>query len=266
MNPFNIKGKRIIVTGASSGIGKVVAKHLASEGAHLVITGRNVDRLADVLEEINRPKELDEREHSKERVHKMISGDLTDNSFVKELGETAKIIGGFNGVVHCAGTIRLLPFLFQSEDSFRELMEINYFAPVRLLHRLLKEKKGILKFASIVLISSITSSDRGTGGGSIYGSSKGALEGLVRSLSVELGKSRIRVNTIAPGMVETEAIEALSHQITPEALKKDQLRYPLGRYGSPLDVAYACHYLLSEASSWVTGTRLVVDGGISSKV
>lgn len=277
-NPFNLAGNRILVTGASSGIGREVARQLAEAGAHLVITGRDEPRLTHVLDMLHalKPGETTRQEPSGDVAvgagregadperHRMLAGDLTDATFLEQLCDLSRSVGRLDGFVHCAGSIRLLPFPYQTEESIRELMEVNYFAPVGLLHRLLKQKQ-FQKPASVVLISSVTSSSRGTGGGSIYGSSKGALEGLVRSLAIELGRSGIRVNTIAPGMVETEAIEQLQQQLPPEALKKDRQRYPLGRYGLPSDVAHACWYLLSEASSWVTGTRLVIDGGLSAQ-
>ena len=281
MTAFNLHNKHILVTGASSGIGRGVALQLASAGARLTIVGRNEERLFGVMEMLNGV--------NRKRVgnagigvglngqgHQMIVGDLTDESHLSAIldslgdsggsgGQGSGVSGGpIHGLVHAAGQIKLVPFAFQHEAGIRELMEVNYFAPVRLVHRLLKAKR-IRKNGSVVLISSITGSHGGTGGGTIYGSSKGALEGLVRSLAVELGRSKIRVNTIAPGVVETEAIEEIRKQVSPEAMEKDMQRYPLGRYGTPSDVAYAVQYLLSDASAWVTGTRVVVDGGLSAQ-
>jgi len=248
-NPFEVSGKRIIVTGASSGIGRAVAVQLSDAGAEVLINGRDADRL-EVTRKSMPAVDVE-----------MIIGDLNEESCIEQLSSIERPL---DGLVHCAGKIHLLPFTFQNEDAIREVMEVNYFAPVRLIHSLLKAKK-FRKPSSIVLLSSVTSSERGTGGGSIYGSSKGALEGLVRSLALELGRNRIRVNTVAPGMVETEGVDELRKTLSAEALKKDVQKYPLGRYGSPSDIALSCQFLLSDASAWITGTRLLVDGGLSTQ-
>ncbi|PTM04680.1 MAG: 3-oxoacyl-ACP reductase [Bacteroidetes bacterium] len=246
---FEIVDKKILVTGASSGIGKAVAIHLALEGASLLINGRDEQRLKETFASLHGAG------------HDFVVGDLTDETCIENIAEKSSKI---EGLVHCAGLVQLLPFRYQTEESIRTMMEVNYFAPTQLIHKLVKNKK-LSKPASIVIISSITSASSGTVGGSIYGSSKGAIEGLVRSLAIELGRSKVRINTIAPGMVETEAIDSLRLQVSDDALKMDMRKYPLGRYGNPIDVALACQYLLSDASNWVTGIRLVVDGGLSAQ-
>jgi NAD(P)-dependent dehydrogenase (short-subunit alcohol dehydrogenase family) len=142
-------------------------------------------------------------------------------------------------------------------------MEVNYMAPTLLLQTLIKKRK-ISRNASIIVISSVTSANFGSIGGTIYGSSKGALEGLVKSLSIELGRQNIRVNSISPGIIETEAIETLKKSLGEESFQNDLKKYPLGRYGKPKDVASAVHFLLSDSSSWITGINLVVDGGLTA--
>jgi len=157
----------------------------------------------------------------------------------------------------------LMPFQIHSDQSIRELMEVNYMAPTLLLQSLIKKRK-ISRNASIIVISSVTSANFGSIGGTIYGSSKGALEGLVKSLSIELGRQNIRVNSISPGIIETEAIEKLKKSLGEESFQNDLKKYPLGRYGKPKDVASAVHFLLSDSSSWITGINLIVDGGLTA--
>ena len=245
---FQIKGKRILVTGASSGIGRGISERLANAGAHLYLCGRNRDRLDTVTNSLNGNE------------HQPMLGDLTSSDVQLKIATECEKL---DGVVLNAGLIELMPFQIHNDQSIRELMEVNYMAPTLLLQSLIKKRK-ISRNASIIVISSVTSANFGSIGGTIYGSSKGALEGLVRSLSIELGRQGIRVNSISPGIIETEAIEVLKKSLGEESFQNDLKKYPLGRYGKPKDVASAVHFLLSDSSSWITGTNLVVDGGLTA--
>jgi NAD(P)-dependent dehydrogenase (short-subunit alcohol dehydrogenase family) len=245
---FNIKGKRILVTGSSSGIGRGISERLANAGAHLYLCGRNKNRLDAVTHSLKGNK------------HRAFLGDLTSSEIQMHItAECEKL----DGVVLNAGLIELMPFQIHNDQSVRKIMEVNYMAPALLLQRLIKNRK-ISRNASIIVISSVTSANFGSIGGTIYGSSKGALEGLVKSLSVELGRQGIRVNSISPGIIETEAIEVLKKSLGEESFQSDLKKYPLGRYGEPEDVASAVHFLMSNSSSWITGTNLVVDGGLTA--
>ncbi|MAZ96094.1 MAG: 3-oxoacyl-ACP reductase [Flavobacteriales bacterium] len=245
---FHLKDKKILVTGASSGIGKGIAERLARAGAHLYICGRDKERLDRVAESLNGTS------------HQTFLGDLTSAELQEHIASECEKL---DGVVLNAGLIELIPFQIHNDQSIRELMEVNYMAPTLLLQKLIKNRK-IARNASMILMSSVTSAVHGSIGGTIYGSSKGALEGLVKSLSIELGKQGIRVNSVSPGIIQTEAIEVLRTSLGEESFQNDLKKYPLGRYGEPKDVASAVHFLLSDSSSWITGINLVVDGGLTA--
>lgn len=244
-NPFSLQGKRILVTGASSGIGRAIAIECSKMGAAVYITARDKKRLEETLMQMEQPK-----------LHTTIMADLTShedrNSLVKELPDC------LDGIVQCAGFTISKPFIFVSEENLHSVMEVNFEAPVLLTQLLLKKKK-IAKSASIVFLSSISGVYVSLIANSIYSASKGAINGIVKTLALELAGKQIRVNTVMPGMVETNIIsEGL---ISDEQLAEDAKRYPLKRYGKPEEVAYAAVYLLSDASKWVTGSNLLIDGG-----
>ena len=169
-----------------------------------------------------------------------------------------KIEDKLDGIVHCAGFTIPKPFQFIAADDIDAIMEVNYKAPA-LLSQLLVKKKKMNKGASIVFISSISGVWVSAVGASLYSSSKGAINGLARAMAIELAPKSIRVNCVNPGMIDTNLYG--NGEITEEQLKEDAKRYPLGRYGKPEEVAMAVVYLLSDASSWVTGTNLKIDGG-----
>lgn len=246
-NPFSLKGKTILVTGASSGIGKATAIECSKMGATVVITARNEERLTETLNELEGEG------------HKMIIADLTKDDEVKRLIEE---VDNLDGIALCAGKPMTLPVLFCTPDKFADIYQTNLFAPFELL-RILIRKKKINKQASIVYIVSIGGTERCTPGNAIYGSGKAALKSIIRYSAVELGSKSIRVNGICPGMVETPLIHRGS--ISEEQMAEDKKRYPLGRYGQPIDIANGVIYLLSDASSWLTGQSIVIDGGITAR-
>lgn len=248
-NPFSLEGKIILVTGASSGIGKATAIECSKMGATLIITGRNEDRLRETFSELD----------GKERNHKFIVSDLTTEEGLDIIIKDTPIL---NGLVLCAGKGNTLPMQFSSTEKFESVFNINFFSPVELF-RLLMKKKKLEKSSSVVMIASIGGIRRITFGNGIYGASKAALNTIMKYCAREYGVSRlIRVNSICPGMVETPLIH--SGNLTDEQLEADRKTYPLQRYGQPIDIANAAIYLLSDASSWVTGHALVVDGGVTA--
>jgi NAD(P)-dependent dehydrogenase (short-subunit alcohol dehydrogenase family) len=244
-NPFSLKGKRILVTGASSGIGRSVAIECSRMGASVILTARNEERLQETLSQM---KESDR--------HQFIVADLANVEDIKKVVNS--INGPLNGIVHCAGFTIPKPFRFISESDLDAIMDVNYKAPVLLSQELLKGKE-IDKGASIVFISSISGVLVSYIAGSLYSGSKGALNGIAKGMAIELASKQIRVNCVTPGMIKTSILN--DGIITNEQLEEDAKRYPLGRYGKPEEVAYAVVYLLSDAATWVTGSNLLIDGG-----
>jgi NAD(P)-dependent dehydrogenase (short-subunit alcohol dehydrogenase family) len=241
-NPFSLEGKTILVTGASSGIGQGIAVSCSKMGAKVVLNGRNKQRLHETLS-------LMEGEG-----HEVKAGDLTDCSTVTSL---VNALPKLDGVVHCAGLGQRVPCKFLNEEDVDKVMSVNFKAPVLLQTELLKQKK-VNKGASIVFIASIASWSPSIGN-SIYSASKGAIISYSKCLSLELAPRLIRVNCISPAMVWTDLV--LNDGISEEQLKEDESTYPLKRYGTPEDIAYLTVYMLSNASSWMTGSNVKISGG-----
>lgn len=242
-NPFSLKDKTILVTGASSGIGRAIAIECSKMGASVIITARSEERLQETLREMEGEQ------------NKLIVADLSIDEDIENL---ANEMPALDGVVHCAGFTIPKPFIFLSKDDVDAVMKVNFSTPVFLTQKLLKSKK-INKKASIVFISSISGVYVSSVAGSLYSASKGAVNGIVKGMAIELAAKQIRVNSVNPGMIETNIFSA--GIISEEQLNEDKKKYPLKRYGKPEEVAYAVIYLLSEASSWTTGSNILIDGG-----
>ena len=242
-NPFTLEGRTILITGASSGIGRTTAIECSRMGARLIITGRDSDRLDEVCHELEGSG------------HQAIIADLTQEDQVESLLSQLPVI---DGVVLCAGQGTVVPFKMADRKKIDPIFEINYFAPVELLRLLIKKKK-LANDSSVVFVSSIGGVDSITIGNSIYGASKAALNSAMRFCALELAPKKIRVNSVCPGMVNTKLIKGGA--VSEEQHQADMQKYPLKRYGEPEDIAHGIVYLLSNASSWVTGHSLVIDGG-----
>lgn len=240
---FSLKGKIILITGASSGIGRAVAQQCAAAGATCIITARNQDRLKETQEGL--PGEG----------HQIILSDLSLEDGINNLVSNLPKV---NGVVCCAGIVETKMLKFTEEDDLQRLFSTNTFSTIRLIRDMVQQKK-LNKEASIILVSSISGVRCGYLGGSLYGASKGALEGFIKATALELAPQKIRVNTIMPGMIETPLMA--DSVIDSEQLEADKLRFPLKRYGQANEVGYASVYLLSDATKWITGTSLLMDGG-----
>lgn len=246
-NPFSLEGKVILVTGASSGIGKAIAIECTKMGANVIITARNTERLNDTFLQLQGD------------CNKKIIADLNNQDDIDNLLNQLPIL---NGLVHCAGLTKTLPFSFVNEEALSSVMNVNFVTPVLMSAKLVKKKK-ISKGASIVFISSISGVYCSATSASIYSASKGAVNGIVKGMALDLASKQIRVNCVNPGMIDTNIFDAGT--ITKEQLEEDKRNYPLKRYGKPEEVAYAAIYLLSDASKWVTGSNLLIDGGFTLK-
>lgn len=242
-NPFGLLGKTILVTGASSGIGRATAIECTKLGAKVVITGRCEERLQETFHELEGEG------------HLMIIADLSDDSDIHELVKGMPLV---DGVVHAAGINDTKLFQFFKKSELVSVFNTNFFAPV-ILSQLLLKKKLLKKGGSIVFLSSIDGLLTVHIGNSMYSATKGAVSAIMKGMAIELATKSIRVNAVLPGMTETPLIH--NDDITQEQLNEDMKLYPLKRYGKPEEVAYAVIYLLSDASSWVTGTNLLIDGG-----
>jgi len=242
-NPFSLEGKKILITGASSGIGRAIAIECSKMGATVILSARNEERLRETLLQMEG------------NGHKLIVADLNKEDDRKQLVEQSS---NLHGLVNCAGLIKTLPFQFVNTETLENVMNINFIAPTLISAQLVKKKK-ILKNSSIVFISSIAGIWSVSPANSIYSASKGAINGMAKNMALDLADKNIRVNCVNPASVDTSIYDA--GIIAPEQLEEDKKRYPLKRYGKPEEVAYAVIYLLSDASSWVTGSNLVIDGG-----
>lgn len=245
-NPFSLNGKTILVTGASSGIGQATAIECSKMDASISISGRNLERLQVTYDSMNYSAS-----------HRMIPAELTCSS---ELENLVNSIDKLDGAVLCAGSGVTVPVKFANHEKFQRVFEINFFSQIELV-RLLYKKKKLNKYASIVFIDSIGGTHDISLGSIVYGTSKAALLSATRYCAKEFAQQMIRVNCICPGMVDTPLIH--KGTITEDQLHDDMTRYPLKRYGKAEEIAYMAIYLLSDASSWVTGQDFVIDGGIT---
>ena len=241
-NPFTLEGKTILVTGASSGIGQGIAVTCSKMGAKVIINGRNTIKLQETSSLMESDSAI------------IMAGDLTDaETLVSLVGALPKL----DGVVHCAGRGQRIPCKDLQEENLSQVMEVNFKAPVMLQAELLRQKK-INKAASIVFIASIASWSPSFGN-SVYSASKGAIISYANCLALGLAPRKIRVNCISPAMVWTDLI--LTDGTDVDQLKEDEQKYPLKRYGTPEDIANLTVYMLSDASTWMTGSNVKISGG-----
>lgn len=249
ISPFNLNGKTILVTGASSGIGRQIAIDCSRFGARVIIIGRNNERLKQTL------KLLDGNNHI------VIKEDITNFELINN--KLNKInIPILDGVVHSAGILKIAPIKIINILDIEEVFKTNLIASVSITKHLLSY--NLINYGgSVVFISSVNGNSKFVKGFSTYAASKAALSSYSKSFALEYAKKRIRFNTINPGMVKTEMLQELQKVLSPEIIEVDKLKYPFNDYCEPEDISHACIYLLSEASKWVTGTSIIIDGGLS---
>lgn len=245
INPFSLTDKMILVTGASSGIGRSIAIACANMGAVVFVNGRNLSRINETISLLPGTN------------HKAVIGDLTSADAIEDI---VKSLPKLDGIVHCAGIGERTLCKSITEAELDRMMNINFKAPVLLQTEILKQKR-INKGSSIVFVASIAQESPAIGN-ALYSASKGALISYANCLGIELAPRKIRVNCISPAMVWTDLI--FKGGVTEEELLEDEKRYPLKRYGKPNDIANLAVYLLSDASTWMTGSNVKITGGVTN--
>ena len=242
MNPvYSLEGKTILVTGASSGIGRQIALRCSEVGSFTVITGRDKKHLHDTYEGLCA------------EITSEVICDLSDEMEIAALAASLPLL---DGIVLCAGMVKTAPVKHNSRGSVEEVFKTNTFSNITLIQCLLRLNK-INKGASVVFISSVASL-KPYKGNSLYSASKGALNSFAKVMALECGVKNIRVNCIHPGIIRTKTKSNFSE----EDMVKQAEMIPLG-FGTVDDIAYGCIYLLSDAGRWITGTDLIIDGGQS---
>lgn len=246
-NPFSLEGKTVLVTGAASGIGRATAIQCAEMGAKVLLVDLNEKGLQEA-------QKIIAREDTEYRAF-----DLTD---LDKMADMVSTLPKLDGVASNAGIVLSLLAKFSEPKDMERIFKINTFSHINLIQQLINQKK-LNKGASIVFTSSMSGVYCGLAGGSLYGATKSAILGYTKALAIELAPRGIRVNTIHPGMIETPL--TASTALSKELLEEDAKNYPLGRYGKPEEIAYSIVYLLSDATVWMTGSQLLIDGGYSVK-
>ena len=243
-NPYTLEGKRVLITGASSGIGRATAVECAKLGASCVLSGRNEARLQETLSMLEGVG------------HVTIAADLLNADDLQRIASQCEKL---DGVVLNAGINLMAPIYFLTEENVNQVFATNTLAPMHLMQALLKARKINAK-ASLVFTSSIDAVNPDVSS-SAYAASKAALTSFMRSCAKELAPRQIRANAVHPGLVET----GMKHNgmVSDEDLEKNKELYLLKRYAHPEEIAWAIIYLLSDASAFVTGSVLTIDGGIS---
>lgn len=241
-NPFTLIGKTVLITGASSGIGRATAIECAKLGATCVLCGRNEQRLQETLQALEGAN------------HIVIAADLLSEEGIQAIANQAPKL---DGVVCNAGINMMAPIYFLKSEEINTVFQTNVVAPMNLMNALLR-KKCINNQASLVFMSSMDAVNPDAGS-SAYAASKAALTSFMRSCAKELAPRKIRSNAIQPGLVETGMMH--NGYVSEEDLEKNKQHYLLKRFAQPEEIAWSIVYLLSDASSFMTGSIITIDGG-----
>lgn len=248
LNPLNLSGKNVMVTGASSGIGKGIAILLSKIGANVIMVARNEERLKEVLTELEPGN------------HSYYLYDLNNPDGIGTMVDDVCREGlKLNGLVHSAGISRTVPLQYLNLNDLKNIMSVNFYSFIELAKHFSRRKNND-NGGSIVAISSI-SSKVGARGLTAYSASKGALDSAIKPLALELAPKGIRINSVAPGMIQTQLYDGLKQIANSGALEDNLKKRQVMGIGEPEDVAHAVAFLLSDASRFITGTSMIVDGG-----
>ena len=252
-NPFSLVGKTIVISGAASGIARQCAVSCSKMGARLILLDLNEEGLKETMTLVERPEE-----------HFIAKIDLTEKEKIASVIEEGVLKAGkISGLLNCAGISMTLPMNVVKEEALDRLFKVNVYTGYYLTQEICKRKFLSEEGASIVFFSSVAGS-YGSSGKSVYSMTKGALKAVTKSLAVELARIKVRVNSISPGVIVTPINQNLPHIADPEKRAQLESQHLLG-LGKTTDIANACIYLLSDASRWVTGTNLYIDGGFTAK-
>lgn len=251
INPLDLTGKTILITGASSGIGRTTAIHLSKLGARVILVSRSEDKLRETISCMEGER------------HSIYPFDLKEIDQIEEL--INKIVnqqGKLNGLVHCAGIADMRPLQMTKYSFVHDMLLINFYAFIELV-RVIAKKGNCTDNASLIAISSIRSI-KGEKSLIAYCASKGALDSAIRAMAKELAAKNIRVNSVVPGFIKTSLVNSYVESAGNEEFNKNVLASQYLGLGDTSDVANAIAFLLSDASKFVTGTGLIVDGGYLS--
>lgn len=244
INPFSLEGKTILVTGASSNIGRQIAIKCSEMGAIIILSARNEEQLNETLALMTGEN------------HQVAPCDLSNPEAIRSLVEQMPEL---DGIIMCAAIFRTTPIRNNRRKYTEELFNINTFSNIDLVQQLLKSRK-VKDEGSILFISSVAAY-RPYAGNALYSATKGAINSFCQVLAIEQSNRRIRANCISPGIIKRD-LKVREGAVTQEELQKEEARFPLG-FGRTEDIAYAAVYMMSDASKWVTGTNMIVDGGQS---
>ncbi len=250
-NLFSLENKNILISGASSGIGKACVKHFVDQGAKVLMLGRNEERLHSLQKELPSGSS----DYQILDLEKSESNSEVIRNFVERHGK-------ISGFLHSAGVESTIPLRVMNEKHLMQHFQLNVNAGFLLAKEVVKPKNAA-EAQSLVFIASVMGMV-GEVGKVAYCSSKGALTNGVKALALELSSKGIRANSLSPAMVETEMAQRMFDKMTEEQKLQLNQKHPLG-IGTPEDIAMAAQYLLSDASRWVTGSNLVIDGGYTAQ-
>lgn len=252
-NPFSLEGKVIVISGAASGIARQCAISCSKMGAKLILLDMNEEGLKETMTMVDRPED-----------HYMACVNLLDYERVSQVvKEGVEKAGKISGVLNCAGISTTNLFKLTKPEELDKFFKVNVYTGYFLTQECTKMGNFSKEGGSIVFFSSVAGSF-GEVGKATYGMTKASLLNLAKHLACELSRKNIRVNSISPGAIETPINMNLPHMKDPEKRAALEAQHLLG-LGKTDDIANACIYLLSDASRWVTGTNLFVDGGFSTR-